>query len=430
MRLENTSGRDLACWIEGASAKVVVKAGDAAMVPAPVGEVACEGVGVRGLAVDADGPDALLILNGQQTRSLSALMYSYIPSGSGGFAALSRHIVTTFQAANPEILLNVSYTPRVNRYDFATLEKTLAADEYHVMEIDTLFLGHLAGKGLVVPPDGLPDVIPVARAAVTVGGKVQAVPTWLCTEVLHSPASAPIAAADIAKLPDTAGDFGGRWFPLQSFIKADISRSKDCQASLSAGPPDPGQLDRLAKLISACPPSTPGGRCTKEGFSTALKGGAKAVMGFTENARDLGMPGKELTAAPVSWGRCTAPILYADALVVSRAACRTETCLKDAKAFQHLMAGPEMAAYTALARDEPTGSPPRWLLSASRAFWDRGDVLATPLYREFRRIVGDPRARAFPNAISRDRYKELSASLCASLRGRVRDYPCKPLPKD
>lgn len=430
LRLENTSGRDLTCWIEGGSAKVVVKAGEAAMVPAPVKEVACEGVGVRGLAVAADGPDALLILNGRQTRALSALMYSYIPSGPGGFAALSRHVATTFQAANPEVLLNVTYTPSVNRYDFTELEKTLAAYDYHVMEIDTLFLGHLAGKGLVVPPDGLPDVLPVARAAVTVGGKAQAVPTWLCTEVLHSRASAPVPATDIGELPDTVGNFTGRWFPLQSFIKADISRSKDCQAPLSDGPPDPGQLDRVAKLISTCPPSAPGGRCTKEGFSTALKGSAKAVMGFTENARDLGMPGKELTAAPVTWGRCTAPVLYADALVVSRAACWTEACLKDAKAFQHLMAGPEMAAYTALARDEPTGSSPRWLLPASRPFWDRGDVLDTPLYREFRRIVGDPRARAFPNSLSRDRYKELSASLCASLRGRLGDYPCKPLPKD
>src|SRR5437667_161259 len=84
----------------------------------------CQGLRTRRMNITPEGPDGLLVLNGKQTRVLNVDLYPYIPSNSNGnFQKLIAHAINSYQAIQPDVLLNVVMS--VDTYDFDLFPKLL-----------------------------------------------------------------------------------------------------------------------------------------------------------------------------------------------------------------------------------------------------------------------------------------------------------------
>ena len=76
--------------------------------------VECGNLRTRLMHITPTGPDGVLVLNGQQTRTINALLYAYIPTLQGNFTSLVTYIVNSYQAQNPQEtggLMNAADTP-------------------------------------------------------------------------------------------------------------------------------------------------------------------------------------------------------------------------------------------------------------------------------------------------------------------------------
>ena len=152
----------------------------------------CGGLRTRAMNLTPESPDRVIFLNGHQRRVLNALLYASIPTDPKiGFTPLERWLTQSYQAAHPEILLNLVLDPAIDVYSFGNLKDAVFSTKgFDVAELDTVFLKWLKDTGLIIPARITgEEPWPVARQAVMIGGQAYGVPSWLCSDFLFSTGS-------------------------------------------------------------------------------------------------------------------------------------------------------------------------------------------------------------------------------------------------
>jgi hypothetical protein len=406
----------------------------------------CQGLRTRKMNISPEGPDGLLVLNGKQTRVLNVDLYPYIPSSpNGNFQKLITHVINSYQALQPDVLLNVVMS--INTYDFDLLTKLLSSDGYDVIELDMLYLGFLESNKLIAPVQIAGDqALPVALAASSVNGVLYGIPSWLCMDFifsfspeLKSAKTLPDLLAFLRKQskvrPQMLGDYDGSWRLQGLYINAYAQTYGS--ASLSKAlqmPPDPKVIDELLSLVDTCTFSQMN-ECIDNTFHSDPDGTKERIFAAGNSSDDLGfseqsfyislnqlVPGA-LTIIPARWGDREQPLFYADSFVNNKATCASGQCVKDSSTFTTLMTSSAMKTYIAYSHDLTSDAPPRHLLVATSPFWDLDTVKSDPIYQQLVPIVraGQP----FPNSFSKNLQSKMGTEICIALKNRIPGYHCK-----
>ncbi len=386
--------------------------------------VDCGGAVARLATLALETSDHVLQLNGLQTRALNVSLYAYLPvDPAADFTKLVDHVVATYQAAHPDVLLNATLDPNVDIYSFDALPGLLGKGRFDVMEIDTLYLGFLADRGVINPASMAGDLpLQVAIDAATYHGVLWAVPSWLCMDFIYGTderlASVTSLAQLLATLPPApsggvrlAADYNGSWRLPSIYINAYVQRHVgDPIANALKMPPDPAVIDDLVALTDSCAkvdenPCTNGtlhGAPPGSVEKLLAQGQAAASTGFSEQsfyiALNKGPP--SLTVVAGVWGPRPAALLFSDAFVTSSANCPPRTpCAADANAFTEMMRFQAMKLYIVKSEDQPAGDPWRTLLPATASFYTLPEIRNNSLYRQYVKAVEV--ARPFPNSSPR-----------------------------
>lgn len=416
--------------------------------PAMIDWAECHGLRTRRMNITPEGPDGLLVLNGKQVRVLNVDLYPYIPTNpNGNFQKLIAHVINSYQAIQPDVLLNVVMS--VDTYDFDALPTLLGAGGYDVIELDMLYVGFLASSDLIAPVQITGDQpLPVARAASSVNGVLYGVPSWLCMDFIFSFSPELKSAKTLPDLltflqkqpkgrPQMLGDYDGSWRLPGLYVNAYAQTYGS--ASLSNAlqmPPDPKVIDELVSLVDTCKFGHMN-ECIDNTFHSDPDGTTERIFAAGNSSDDLGfseqsfyislnqlVPGA-LTIIPARWGDREQPLLYADSFVNNKATCASGQCAKDSSTFTNLMTSSAMKTYIAYSHDLLPGSPPRHLLVATNPFWDQGAVKGDPIYQQLEPIVrtGQP----FPNSFTKDLQAKMGSEICKALKTRISGYHCKTM---
>lgn len=407
----------------------------------------CNGLSTRAMNVTPDGPDGRLVFNGQQTRVLNAALYPYLPTVPGGqFETLVAHVVETFQAQNPEVLLSAQLNGKTDIYSFENLPVLLGPQGLDVIELDTLYMGFLVSETLINPAQITGEQpLDVAVAASTIGDQLWGVPSWLCMDFVYGrdPAIQGISSLSglvtyLGTQPDTrpalVGDFNGSWRLPSIYINGYVQTYGYGQINQALQmPPDQGVIDNLVSLSDAC--AFDGvNNCTNGVFHGGANGTTEQVfatgnastdMGFSEQSFFINYyaPPAPLYVIPAPWGQQPQPLLFSDTFVTSRATCATSSaCASDAQAFTTLMTSLDMKNYIVEAQDLEPGSPWRTLLVAAEAFYQQPQIVQNPLYQQYQQVFAT--AQPFPNAFTAQSQADMAAAVCASLKQAQPAYVC------
>ena len=215
--------------------------------------VECNGLRTRMMHITPEGFDGLVVLNGQQNRVLNVTLYPCIPSDrNGNFRGLLLHVINMYQAMYPQVLLNLVMSENVDIYSASDLPILLGPSGYDVAELDTLYIGFLASKGLIAPAKITGDrPLPVAIAGSTYEGTLYGVPSWLCMDFLFSFSpelkSVKIGTELLAFLasmprarPELIGNYNGSWRLPGLYINAYVQTyGYEGLPKALALPPDP-----------------------------------------------------------------------------------------------------------------------------------------------------------------------------------------------
>ncbi|WP_342629461.1 hypothetical protein AAC691_06895 [Nguyenibacter vanlangensis] len=413
-----------------------------------IDSVRCGGLTARAMRIGPAGPNGFLRLNGRQTRVLNVALYPFIPSlPNGNFDRLIRHVVARYQAENQDVLLHVVMSESVDIYDPETLAGLLSAGGYDVVELDTLYLGFLAGKGLLAPMRVTGDApLPAGRAAATHDHVLYGIPSWLCLDFAYADNPALASArnlSDFVKILSRHGrksrglsaDFSGTTRLPSLYIDAYAQRYGTARLSDAMRmPPDDAVIDALATLVRACDEG-PRNVCADGTLTRAPDGEIERAFATGRSMADIGFSEQSFyialyapkraarpTMIPVPWGPHPAPLLYSDAFVTSRASCGSGRCAEDGARFTALMTGIAMKNYIAFSGDLPAGAPPRHLLVATRPFWQQPRVRRDPIYRQAADAVAQ--GTAFPNALTQATRDRMAREVCLALKARVPVYDC------
>jgi hypothetical protein len=416
--------------------------------PVSIDWAECGNLKTRAMNVTAQGPDGLVIWNGKQTRVLNASLYPDIPSHpNGNFGALLDHVVNVFQAAHPEVLLNLVVLDDDSKiYHFDLLAKQFSAAGYDVVELDTLFIGYLASSGLITPVKITGEAsLPVALAASTYNGTLYGVPSWLCMDFIfsYSPALKSVhtlndlvsfvGAAPKGK-PALLADYDGSWRMPSIYINAYVQTyGYENLSKAMVMPPDPAVMANLEKLLATCEFNStnscvdainhhsPDGTIER----VLANGNATSDMGFSEQSfyilLNQSVSGT-VAVIPATWGEKPQALLFSDTFVTNKSSCSSDICQADSAAFTSLMTGVDMKKYVAFSHDLSPDGPPRHLLVANAAFWSDADVKADLIYQQIAPVIQN--ARPFPNDFSAALQADMDAKICDGLKKTVLSYAC------
>jgi len=410
----------------------------------------CGGLRTRGMNITPQGSDGLILFTGTQKRVLNVALYPDLPSHpNGNFTALLDHVVNTFQATNPDVLLNVVMADEDNIYSFddSGLPRLLGPAGYDVLEVDAVNLGFLVSKNLITPAKIVGDPPwPVAEAASTISHTLYGVPSWLCMDFVFSFSPALKSVHSLSALlrfetsipkskPALLADYDGSWRLPSIYINAYVQTYGFQNIGKAfVMPPDRAVVSNLKALAATCEfqsvnscidgtnHNAPDGTIDRL-FAT---GNAGSDMGFSEQSfyivLNQAVPGN-VKIIPAPWGERPSPLLYSDTFVTNKGTCSADPCQSDGAAFAAVMTGANMKNYIAFSQDLSPDMPPRHLLVATQPFWSLANVTADPVYQQVLPVI--QRGHAFPNDITPAKRQEMDAGICAALQAEVAGYNCK-----
>jgi len=415
--------------------------------PAILDWAECGGLKTRGMQITPQGLDGLVLFTGKQKRVLNVALYPDIPSHpNGNFRNLLDHVVSVYQAINPNVLLNAVMADEDKIYSFDDLPTVLGPNGYDVVELDTLYLGFLASSNLITPAKITGDTPwPVAKAASTYQGILYGVPSWLCMDFIfsYSPTLKSVHSLSellsfLANEPKTElallADYDGSWRIPSIYINAYVQTfGYQNIAKALTMPPDSSVIANLKALVSTCDFASSNScvngtnHAEPDGAIERIfaSGNATSDMGFSEQSfyMVLNRPNGSITIVPTTWGEKPQPLLYSDTFVTNKSTCSSAVCQSDSAAFTALMTGADMKNYIAFSRDLPANRPARHLLVATRRFWAQRRVRNDRIYAQVAPVVQN--GQPFPNDFTQQKQLEMDAALCAALKAVVPGYKCK-----
>lgn len=413
----------------------------------------CGGLRTRAMNITPTSPDGQLILNGQQSRVLNASLYPYIPTLPGTkFEPLVTHVIETYQAANPAVLLAAQLNAETDIYSFTELPELLGADGLDVIEMDVLYLGYVVAQNLVNPAAIAGEQpLPVALDASTIDGQLWGVPSWLCMNFMFARDAGVQQATTLAALlqflgqlpsdaPKLVANYNGSWTLPSMYINAYVQAHGYGEiAKAMQMPPDDAVIGNLVELTDSCA-FNGANNCTNDTYHDAANGtteqvfatgGAGSDMGFSEQSFFVNLygPVNPLYIAPVAWGQQAQPLLYSDTFVTSRATCATGSqCAADAAAFTTMMTGLPMKNYIVESEDLPAGAPWRTLLVAAQSFYSQPQVQNNPVYQQVSKVFAG--GQPFPNNFTAQVQADMDYGICTALQAQRPEYVCKTGPGD
>ncbi|MET0343795.1 MAG: hypothetical protein ABW252_22465 [Polyangiales bacterium] len=344
-------------------------------------------------------------------RPLRVLMYGHIPPYRGGLAhpALAAWLEARFeQHAEQQIDLQLRFG---DTYALTpTSPELVGPDGYDVIEIDLAALPPIAAA--LGPWAGV-DPRRLVPAGVAAGQASQGLlwPTYLCSHVIYARDRRIADAHDLADLgrtlrqlargkPALVGDLYGDGMLSGLYADAWFDRTAGTQ-------PHPSTIERevvadLRQLVGLCGPSTRDNPCLNDAFDLTkgertagieamVRGDAAGWLGFSEHAHyalRAGATADTLHVVSAPLGPGTHPALFVDGLARSRRC--TGQCQRDATTLAYFLTSAEVQASLALGDDPEAGGIPRYLMLASRAFWERPEVTRDALYAQLRPIAFAP----------------------------------------
>lgn len=407
--------------------------------------VTCGSLTTRTMGITPDSPRHPLVFNGTQTRVLNVSLYPWLPTAPGDtFNGLVEHVISTFQTAYPDVLLNAVLSQEFDIYDYDTISELAGPGGFDVLEIDMLYLGHLVSQNLVEPVTNAANILPVARRAVTIGATEYAVPSLLCYDFLFSRDSNIHDVEDLADLlayigappnKTLAASFNGSWRTVAMYIHGYVEKYGYANVTDAlVMPPDATVIDNLADILNSCERSDGSNPCVDDTLyylpngsieRELASGQADVTIGFSEQSFFARLFGAydNLYLSPMVWGPSPQPMLYADGFVTNSTTCGSSTpCFGDAEDFIALMVDVPMREYIVEAADLPQNSPWRTLLVANADFWTQPEVVANPIYSQISSIFAT--AEPLPNTIDATTQQAIYDGVCGALKAEIPEYTC------
>jgi thiamine pyridinylase len=343
-------------------------------------------------------------------RLLHVSLYPYIPEAPAAALALKQG----FERLHPDVRVEITFNPHYYETDPAA--KGVLYEDADVHEIDVVFLGDFIARHRLAPLPAafvasLDPMTPVAAEAATVGGKVVAVPQWLCGDFLIYRADETGLASDetfeameqglrkdglVMGLagPDALGEL------YLSFLMARDGEPRAALADIGATP-DPKIEGRIERLLALEPPGLGREPAYQQDESFYARQFARrtggAFVGYSElihdaldetargcRIEDRCVTADEVRVAPFRLeDHRLRPMVWVDLFGIDARVHGRK--LTDAEAFVRYAVS--LPAYRALLVPEP-GAIPRYLLPATEtAFHDPAILAAGPLYPKFRAII-------------------------------------------
>jgi thiamine pyridinylase len=407
-------------------------------------------------------------------RSLVWAPYTIIPDAAGdGLSAMLAHVEAVYEAAYPEVDLQLWQPVWADLYNVTALSEALATGAAHVLELDGILLPSLLAAGVIQPGTLTPDVPyhPEALAAVTRDDVVWGVPHYMCTHVVYALTEAVTRATNLTALLDiiaTAGadtavglaaDFASEYGLPQKVVAACASNYAAANTSgysqcydgdgggLGLQSPtitDVASVLQLCTNVSAClPPKLTGtpGAAPQPCASQCLVGGryvdedaaatdfgngvAGAFIGYTESLntiREL-LPATTPTfVASAALGSAVHPIAFTDSYMIGVGCTADSGCLADARnLISTVLDTLPMLEYVLMSHDAvgrvgAAAAPvPRYLLPARLDVWSIPSVAADPYYPALEGVVPVNGTSIFPELAFVDDLATFRAALQQAL---------------
>ena len=348
---------------------------------------------------------------------LKVSLFRWVPNEE----SLAEWIENDFESKNPDIDLVVRPMARAEDEDLSyDFEKTVAAltgdgpDSQHLVEVDTVILDTLIDTGAVQPFEVGGDIsfLPAAIEAVTWENRVYGVPHWTCGFFIISRLDEVPEAQGLSELLsaleaegtselDLVGDLDGSWNSILVYLDAfrDTYPAGSMADALVQETLDPSVRDGLEKVAQACT-SEETNYCSgdEDYVGEFARGEADALIGYSERLHPIlsrgGVTKDELHVASATLGEGDQPMLFTDALVLSRN-CTTQRCLDAAAAFASYYVSDEVFEVLLMSQDAGDSAVPRYLLPSTISAFNFGMVGADRLYGQLRQELEG--ARTFPN---------------------------------
>jgi hypothetical protein len=387
----------------------------------------------------------------QEDYVLRVSLYAAIPdAGNDNFAAMLARMEAEYEELMPWVDLELTMSMSVNIYNQRDLYNIFTElGGFQVVEIDTLGLGYLVENDLIVPPTDFrwDGYLKNALNAVTVNGGFWAMPSRICSVFLYGFSDLIWQAYTLADMQNIfeqldpsgtirklIGEFFGVTSLNANYTTFYVEQYGYESASKSFEPAvDQQVVDNMATVFSDC--SFYGyNPCFsdyyKEESQTAIefaRGGSVGYMGYSEATYWLlkyKLPEvSNYYIVPFPTGPLKAPLIYTDALAMSKLNCSSYTCRQAAYAFALYYSSDYTQTWIALSEDAP-GEPWRYLLSARSTFYDQPVIAGDFYYQQFFPITyqGLP----FPNTGFFNYEYERYSNLCKALGDLVPGGSCNP----
>lgn len=408
--------------------------------------VNCGGLKTKMMNITPAAPDGQIFLNGRQKRVLNAALYPYLPTLPGDqFEALVAHVIKTYQAQNPDVLLAAQLNEQTNIYSFDNLPLLLSANGLDVIEMDVTYLDFVARNKLINKVTDIPNKpLPVAMASVTINGTVWAIPSWLCSNFIYASDGALTNVKTLDDLlaflktrrvsPQIAASFNGSWTLPAMYINGYVQTyGLDKINQSMVMPPDPTVISNLLKLTATCNDDGTN-NCTNNVYHSGANGTTEQVFATGHSGSDMGFseqsfyinyygPVSPLYSVIAPWGAKPQPLLFADAFVTNSSTCKPGTpCAADAAALTTMMTDLPMKNYIVQSQDLPAGTPWRTLLVATQGFYAQPQIANNPMYQQYTKVF--PTAAAYPNNFTEEGQPEMAVGICKALKAQDPTYVC------
>jgi thiamine pyridinylase len=222
------------------------------------------------------------------------------------------------------------------------------------------------------------------------------------------------------------GDFQGSWNLPALYIDAyaDAVGTENLASAIppQGSPPNPAALSGLKSVENVCRASCDA--CLDNTYHEAPNLAADrfaweragALIGYSERLHHVLRSRSDkapLFMASVPFGPTSRPILFVDALVVSKN-CK-ESCAKDARAFADFLTRDDVLRFVLMSEDTDAEVRriPRYLLPATLSVFRVPAVAADPYYPHLERIISD--ASPFPTGGLYSRREDLKKQLTEAL---------------
>lgn len=355
------------------------------------------------------GPLAICTPDIAHPRTLRVALYPFVPDKDG----LLAQVKSAFEHQHPDV--SIQFVDLSSNYYDESLPGAITNTDADVLEVDSVFLDDLAAAGRIqaLRPNAIPDAtlfMPVARAAMNVGGSVYSVPHWLCTNYLFIARDDNLAKAEsFAEVMGAIGqshdvdhglliDLKGKSTLGELYLDALLDRDKTLErasAHLTVSTYDPDMGRVLTDVRRMCDkaycrnPQLHGDEASYPRLFAHKHG--RALVGYSEQfyyieeenrtacKKDECIASDTLTAiAPPLAQSGAQPFAWVDGFTVAKSC--VGQCLADAELFIREIASTDAVRSSLLPAD---GKPPRYLLPAIVSLYaDPALLRAAPLYKE------------------------------------------------